>query len=91
MIPIKKIIKLLSLSNCELIYFCTEPNQSSAILLSIEKIKEWFDMKKLNVQKVNTHHYIYEEGITWEFIVSRKTFNHIKTTKEKKTNSRMAK
>ena len=69
MITLKQAIKLLNLSDDDIIYFCHKHHERFAPSYTVKEIREKFDMKNTNVKNIYPYHFRYDNDISWEFII----------------------
>lgn len=69
MITLKEAIRLLDLSDQDMVYLCKERFEPFAPYLTIKQIREKYDMKRTKVLKIYPYHFQYSEDHDYELII----------------------
>lgn len=73
MITLKEAIRLLDLSDQNMVYLCTERFQMFAPYLTVKQIREKYDMQRTKVLRIYPYHFKYSEDHDYELIIRETT------------------
>ena len=62
-------IRLLDLDDDECVHIAKRWQQSEAPMYSVKELRKRFDLRAIEVRKINPWHFRYSESINWEFII----------------------
>ena len=69
MITLKQAISLLSLKDSDHVFLCKSRHEFMADSISVGEIRKKMVMKMVTVKKIYPDHFIFDNEISWEFIV----------------------
>ena len=64
-------IRMLDIDDDEVVHLVKRPQQSEAPMYSVKELRRRFDLRAIEVRKINPWHFRYAEGVNWEFIIER--------------------
>lgn len=62
-------IRLLNLSDNTIVHLAKRAEQSEAPMYSVKELRQRFDLRKIEVRKINPWHYRYSGSVNWEFVI----------------------
>ena len=62
-------IRLLDLRDDQLVHLAKRPEQAEAPSYSVRDLRRRFDLRRVDVRKINPYHFRYCGEIWWEFII----------------------
>lgn len=72
MITLKQAIKILGLSDDDMVFLCKEHLETFAPYLSVKRIREKYDIKNTKVIRIYPYHFLYDDSLDWELIIQEK-------------------
>lgn len=64
-------IRLLDLRDDCVVHLVKRPEQSSAPFFSVKELRRRFDLRAIEVRKINPWHYKCTGDVNWEFVIER--------------------
>ena len=62
-------IRLLDLDDSDIVHLAKRPQQDEAYATSVRQLRNRFDLRSIEVRKINPWHYRYCSEIYWEFVI----------------------
>ena len=62
-------IRMLDIDDDEVVHLAKRPQQSEAPMYSVKELRRSFDLRAIEVRKINPWHYRYAENVNWEFVI----------------------
>ena len=84
MITLIQAVRLLQLPEYEIVYLCNRSQNSQAPSMSVAQMRKYLDMRRVRVYRINPYHFFCSPDIAYEFTISPRAEEYVKTVCRKK-------